>query len=97
MKIHSAAAALAAVAGFWLGLQRLEWLFLLTAIFLVLTMEMLNTALERVVDLFTREYHPLAKLAKNAAAGGALLASLYALAVAVLVLVPRIVERINFF
>lgn len=97
MRIHSLATILAVAAGVWLKLDRMEWLFLFSAIFLVVTMEMLNTALERVVDLFTREYHPLARLAKNAAAGAALLAALYALTVALLVFVPRLLERINIF
>ncbi|MDW7650095.1 MAG: diacylglycerol kinase family protein [Bacillota bacterium] len=97
MRIHFAATVLSVVAGVWLRLDRVEWLFLFSAVFLVTTMEMLNTALERVVDLFTREYHPLARLAKNAAAGAALLAALYAVTVALLVFVPRLLERINFF
>ena len=97
MKIHTLAAALAILAGLWLGLDRLEWLFLFSAVFLVITMEMLNTALERVVDLFTRDYHPLARLAKNAAAGAALLAALYALTVGLFIFVPKILQRVNFF
>lgn len=97
MKIHSVATFLVLVLGLWLHLERLEWLFILSAVFLVVTMEMLNTSLERVVDLFTREYHPLAGAAKNAAAGAALLASLYALLVAGFILLPRLAERINIF
>ncbi|MBS3887244.1 MAG: diacylglycerol kinase family protein [Firmicutes bacterium] len=97
MRIHSFAAALAIIAGFWLKLDKAEWLFLLSAIFLVVTMEMLNTALERVVDLFTREYHPLARLAKNAAAGAALLASLYALVVGLIIFLPLLADKINIF
>ena len=97
MRIHSLAAALAVAAGFWLKLDKLEWLFLLSAIFLVVTMEMLNTALERVVNLFTKEYHPLARVAKNAAAGAALLASLYALVVGILIFLPLLADKINIF
>ncbi len=74
---------------FWLGilvlllgivwrLPRLELLFLLSAIVVVVITEMLNTAVEAVVDLVTTAYHPLAKLAKDVAAGAVLLASLYA-------------------
>lgn len=92
MRYHAAAALSAVAAGFWLQINTSEWLFLFSAVFLVTTMEMLNTALERVVDLFTREYHPLARLAKNAAAGAALLAAVYALIVALLIFVPRLLE-----
>ncbi len=97
MKIHTIATMVAVAAAFVLGFERWEWLFMLSAVFLVLTMEMLNTALERVVDLFTMEFHPLARLAKNAAAGAALLAAIYAMAVAVIIFLPRISERVNFF
>jgi diacylglycerol kinase len=90
MRIHTLATAMAVGAGLWFRLERVEWLFLFSAVFLVTTMEMLNTALERVVDLFTREYHPLARLAKNAAAGAALLAAFYALLVALFVFLPRL-------
>jgi diacylglycerol kinase len=90
MRIHTLATVLSVGAGIWLRLDRVEWLFLFSAIFLVTTMEMLNTALERVVDLFTREYHPLARLAKNAAAGAALLAAVYAVTVALLIFIPRL-------
>ncbi len=97
MKIHTIATVIAVTAAFILGFERWEWLFMLSAVFLVLTMEMLNTSLERVVDLFTMEFHPLARLAKNAAAGAALLAAIYAMAVAVIIFLPRISERFNFF
>jgi len=88
---------LAIVLGAWLQLNRIEWLFLFSAVFLVMTMEMMNTSLERVVDLFTREYHPLARLAKNAAAGAALLAAIYAVIVGMLVILPRLVSAFNVF
>ncbi len=97
MKIHTAAMLLALAAGLWLRIDRLEWMFILSAVFLVLTMEMLNTSLERVVDMFTLEYHPLAGAAKNAAAGAALLASVYAILVAAFVLLPPLADRVNIF
>jgi diacylglycerol kinase len=97
MRFHTAAAAAAVAAGVYFRLTGSEWLFLFSAIFLVMTMEMLNTALERVVDLFTREYHPLARLAKNAAAGAALLAAVYAIIVGLFIFGPQILESFNVF
>jgi undecaprenol kinase len=97
MKIHTLGTVTAVAAAFVLGLEKWEWLFMFSAIFLVLTMEMLNTSLERVVDLFTLEFHPMARLAKNAAAGAALLAAIYALIVGILIFIPRLGERFNFF
>jgi diacylglycerol kinase len=97
MKIHTLGTLTAVVAAIVLGLEKWEWLFMFSAIFLVLTMEMLNTSLERVVDLFTLEFHPMARLAKNAAAGAALLAAIYALVVGILIFIPRLGEKFNFF
>ena len=54
----------AIVFGLVLNINRIEWIFILIAIALVLTVEALNTAIEYVVDLVTVEYHDLAKYAK---------------------------------
>ena len=97
MKIHTLGTVVVIVIAAVLGLDKWEWLFMFSAIFLVLTMEMLNTSLERVVDLFTLEFHPLARLAKNAAAGAALLAAIYALVVGGIIFLPRLAEKFNFF
>ncbi|MBS4022765.1 MAG: diacylglycerol kinase family protein [Dethiobacter sp.] len=94
MKIHTLGTVLAVAAAALFKLERWEWLFLFSAIFLVLTMEMINSSLERVVDLFTTEFHPMARLAKNAAAGAALLAAVYALTVALLLFLPRLSGRL---
>ena len=58
----------AIVFGLVLNINRIEWIFILIAIALVLTVEALNTAIEYVVDLVTVEYHDLAKYAKDIAA-----------------------------
>ncbi|MGH2411630.1 MAG: diacylglycerol kinase family protein, partial [Chloroflexota bacterium] len=72
MRIHvGAAAAVLALAGV-LRVARVELAVLLLCILAVLTLEMLNTVVEAVVDLATEEYHPLAKIAKDVAAGAVL-------------------------
>ncbi len=53
------------VFGLVLNINRIEWIFILIAIALVLTVEALNTAIEYVVDLVTVEYHDLAKYSKT--------------------------------
>lgn len=69
-----------------------EVLFLISAAFAVLISELINTAIEKTIDLYTSKYHPLAKTAKNCAAAAVLMAALYAVIVALFVLVPRIIE-----
>jgi len=73
-----------------LRLSRVEWAVLVLVIALVLILEAVNTALEALVDLATAEYHPLAKQAKDLAAGAVWLASLAALAVGALLFGPRL-------
>ena len=88
MKIHISAAILAAVLGFTLGISRMEWGLLCITIFFVLTAESVNTALEKAVDLVTAEYHPLARTAKNVAAGAVLLSALNAIIMAFIIFGP---------
>jgi diacylglycerol kinase (ATP) len=78
LRIHFVLAFLALAAGFVWGLSRLELLVLIGAITLVILAELFNTALEAVVDLVTPEYHPLAKVAKDVAAGAVLVAAVNA-------------------
>jgi undecaprenol kinase len=88
MKIHLLAAFLASTLGLLLNIDRMEWGLLALTIFLVLIAEAVNTALERVVDLVTSEYHPLARAAKNAAAGAVLLSAINALIMAFIIFGP---------
>ena len=88
MKIHLLAAILAVITGWWLGINRLEWAMITISIFMVLAAETLNTAIEKAVDLVTREYHPLAKQAKNLAAGAVLLTAISAVIIGLLIFGP---------
>ncbi|MBB6729705.1 diacylglycerol kinase family protein [Cohnella sp. CBP 2801] len=88
MKFHLLASAIVAIAGAVLRVDAGEWLWLLSAIAAVWVTELLNTGVERAVDLASPDDHELAKIAKDAAAGAVLVASLYAAAVGVIVLGP---------
>ena len=90
MRIHFAVAVLVLVASFFFNLDRLEIVALLVAISFVLISEMMNTALEYAIDIFTSRYDPLAKLAKDVAAGAVLIATANALAVAYLVFYDKL-------
>jgi len=69
MKIHCAAAVLVVIAGVILKISSLEWCICLTLFGLIMALELVNTAVEAVVDLVTEERKPLAKIAKDTAAG----------------------------
>ena len=89
MKIHIAVAALVVIAGWILELSITEWCICLGLFGLVMALELVNTAVEAVVDLVTTECHPLAKIAKDTAAGAVLIAAIMAAIVGLLIVVPK--------
>jgi diacylglycerol kinase (ATP) len=90
MRIHFLAGAGALVLAVVLGVSRIDLIALILAIALVIVAEMINTALEAAVDLAMPEPHPLAKVAKDVAAGGVLVSAACSLAVGYLVFADRI-------
>jgi len=88
MKVHALAAIIVVISGLVCGLNRMEWGLVVVAIFMVLTAETMNTAIEKTVDLITDEFHPLAKKAKNLAAGATLLAAVGAVILGIIVFGP---------
>jgi diacylglycerol kinase len=87
-RIHLAVATAVVAMGLWLGVSETEWAILVLTIGVVLTAEALNTVAEAAVDLATMEYHPLAKVAKDVAAGAVLLMAMAAAVVGLLILGP---------
>lgn len=67
---------LVTILGIITKLSKIEWIFLSISIFVVILAEMLNTAIEATVDLFTEEYHPKAKIAKDVGAGAVVIAAI---------------------
>jgi diacylglycerol kinase (ATP) len=86
MRFHVLASAVVLVLSLLVGVSKVELAVLVLVIVAVLVVEMLNTALEFAVDMITREYHPLAKLAKDVSAGAVLVSSLGAVVVGYLIL-----------
>jgi diacylglycerol kinase (ATP) len=86
MRFHVVVAVVVLVASLLVGVRKLELAVLVLTILLVFVTELFNTAMEFVVDLATREYHPLAKLGKDVSAGAVLVSSVGALLVGYLVL-----------
>ncbi|WP_328284409.1 diacylglycerol kinase family protein [Paenibacillus tarimensis] len=95
MRIHVAAAGSVTVLGALLGITRLEWAILLLAMGMVITTELINTAVERAVDLCTLEPHPLAKAAKDTAAGAVLAAAVFAAVIGVVIIIPYLWRQIT--
>lgn len=91
LRFHVGSVILVVIMGCLFRISVNEWLWLLLSIFFVLASEIWNTAIENAVDLAS-EYkkHPLAKKAKDTAAGGVLLAAVFSVIVGAIVFVPKI-------
>ena len=93
LRIHFLAAVLVFGAAVAVGVSRLQLIALVIAIAFVLVAEMLNTAIEGVIDVSTTSFDPNAKLAKDIAAGAVLIASITAVAVGFLVFSSAVGQR----
>lgn len=89
-QVLAAATLAVAAAGFYFSLSGLEWCAVIGAAALVWVAEGLNTALERLTDLVSPGFHPLAGKAKDIAAGAVLLAVLAAISIGVVIFGPRL-------
>lgn len=89
VKFHLVAALLVLAAGWMTGLSQWEWIIIIAVIGIVIAMELLNAAVERVVDLVTQEVHPLAKQAKDLAAGAVLVFSIASAIIGLIIFVPK--------
>lgn len=95
MKIHFLAGSVVIILGFVFNVSLLEWIFLIFAIGLVIASEIINTSIENLVDLATKEYHEKAKVAKDTAAGYVLVLSITALIIGLIIFVPRIMDLLG--
>ena len=92
IKIHCAAANLVTIFGIWLQISKTEWMICFILFGLILALELVNTAVEATVDLFTEERKPLAKKAKDAAAGAVLIVAIFAAVIGILIFIPKLLD-----
>jgi diacylglycerol kinase len=92
--IQLTVAALAGLLGFLFAISAHQWLIILFCIGLVLSLEMLNSALEKLCNLVSKDLHPGIKAIKDVAAGAVLVASVFSLIAGLIIFIP---ELINFF
>jgi diacylglycerol kinase (ATP) len=95
--VHFTIAVAVLVAALAFGVDKLELISLLLAITFVLVAELVNTAIEAAVDVASTSFDPMAKLAKDIAAGAVLIAALNAVAVGYLVFSGAVAERSSRF
>ncbi len=90
LRYHFCSAALVLVGSYVIGVSRVEFLIIALAVILVLSTEMLNSAVEAVVDLLSPEFSEKARVAKDIAAGAVLIAAVGAAVIGYIILFPHI-------
>ncbi|MEG1257035.1 diacylglycerol kinase [Clostridium sp.] len=90
MRIHMIITMLVLIGSFFFDLTKIELLILTITITMVVVAEMINTAVECAIDATTNFYHPLAKIAKNVAAGAVLITALNAILVAYIIFYDKV-------
>lgn len=93
MQIHLAISIVVLFLGLLLGLPTYQWLVLLLVIGGIFSLEIMNTAIERTVDLITDEYHPYAKRAKDIAAAAVFVYSIFAIIIGLIIFIPPLLEK----
>lgn len=92
--IHAVFSLAVAALGLWLNLSLIEWAIIIITIAIVWMAELINTAIEAIVDLITLEEHPLAKVAKDVCAAAVLLSAFAAVLVGLMILGPPLWQRL---
>lgn len=94
-RVHVAVMALAVALGVVLHISAMEWLFVAGCSMLVLSMELINTAIENICDLISKEYHPLIKIIKDVAAAAVLVSAAGSVVTGGIIFFPKLFHAIN--
>ncbi|CAN5744633.1 diacylglycerol kinase family protein [soil metagenome] len=94
-RIHFVLLTCVIVTGLLLKVSNIEWLVIILCSILVLTLEMINTALEYVCNLVTNNYNPAVKIIKDVAAGAVLVSAIGSVVIALIIFLPKIVALLN--
>ncbi|WP_369384431.1 diacylglycerol kinase family protein [Halalkalibacter wakoensis] len=92
MQIHLLVATVMIITAYFLNFPIYHWVLLLLVIAGMFALEIMNTAIERTVDLVTEEYHPLAKRAKDIAAAAVFVYCLFAVIIGCFLFIPAIMN-----
>ena len=83
---------LVAIAGFIFKLNSTEWVVVALTIGAVISLELVNTAIEAAIDMVTEEYHPLAKVAKDTSAAAVFIIAIVAAIVGLIIFLPKVIS-----
>ena len=91
MKIHITIMTFVIIFGITLKISKIEWIICIILFGLVISMELINTAIENAVDLITKEKNEQAKIAKDVAAGAVLVSAIASAIIGLIIFVPKII------
>lgn len=91
LKVHLVAAICVIAIGFIVHLSTIEWSIIIGCIALVIVSELLNTAIEKLVDLVSPTHHPQAGLVKDIAAGAVLVCAIASVIIGCIIFIPKII------
>ena len=92
MKIHITIMIFVIIFGIVLKISKIEWMICIVLFGLVISSELMNTAIENTVDLITMEKNPKAKIAKDVAAGAVLVNAVTSAIIGLLIFLPKILK-----
>ncbi|NGP43523.1 diacylglycerol kinase family protein [Bacillaceae bacterium SIJ1] len=95
IKVDLLAASIVVVAALFFQVTKMEWLLLLLTITMVLSLELINTAIERAVDLTTTETKVLARQAKDVAAGACFIAAMASVIIGFVIFFPYVIQFVE--
>lgn len=97
IKIHIFMMFMVIIFGIGLKIEQWQWIICLILFGIVIALELVNTAIEAVVDLCSPDFHPLAKYAKDVAAGAVLVMSIFSALIGLIIFIPKIWIVLNAF
>jgi diacylglycerol kinase len=94
-RIQLVAALIAVLLGFIFNINQTEWFVIILCCIIVLALELINTAIENLCDLVSKDFHPVIKIVKDTAAGAVLVSAAGAAVAGVVIFVPLIIHQIK--
>lgn len=92
IRIHLSISLIVIIFGFFFSITALEWIIILLTIGGMISLEIVNTAIERMVDLVTLDFHPLAKQAKDLAAGAVFSFAIISVIIGIIIFGPYLLR-----
>lgn len=94
MKIHITAAAFVILLALWLEVSKIELAILCLTVMLVICFELINTAMEVMVDIIVDVYHPRAKIIKDVSAGAVFVSAFFSIVIGGIILLDKLINKV---